>query len=185
MLWLSHDLLEELQDETFLHSSKLDESEESLLAFYESFNDFTVLNAGMSQKQALEDKIKWRWQEACTMNQELQEKLKHKKKTYKRWKQSQVTQQECGDIVQVCRDGVRKGEVHLVLNLVRDMKGNKKGFYAHSRSKKKTRENVDPLLNEVQLQVTRDMEKAKVVNALFPSIFSANTCQIKGLWERW
>lgn len=118
------------------------------------------------------------------MNQELLGKLKNEKETYKRWKQSQVNQQECGDIVQVSRDGVRKGEVHLVLNLVRDKKGNKKsnkkGFCVHSRSKKKTRENTDPLLSEVGLQVTRDVEKAKAVNALFPSIFIASICQIKG-----
>jgi len=51
------------------------------------------------------------------MNAELLGKLKHKKEAYVKWKQSQVTQQECGDTVQVHRDGVRKGEAHLVTDL--------------------------------------------------------------------
>lgn len=114
------------------------------------------------------------------MNKELVGKLKHKKEMYMRWKQSQVTQQERGDTVQVCRDGVRKGEAHLELNVVRDMKGNKKGFYMHTRSKKKTRENAGPLLNGAEHQVTSGVEKAKVLNAFFPSIFTGNVCQIIG-----
>ena len=80
----------------------------------------------------------------------------------------------------MCRNGVRKGEAHLVLDLVRDMKGNTKGFYMHIRSKKKTRENAGPLLNGAEHQVTRGMEKAKVLNAFFPSIFTSNICQIIG-----
>lgn len=40
------------------------------------------------------------------------------------------------DIAQICKDSVRKA--NLVLNLVRDTKGNKKGFYRYSSSKKST-----------------------------------------------
>lgn len=36
----------------------------------------------------------------------------------------------------LCRDVVRKAEVHLELNLTRDMKGNKKGFYGQFSSMK-------------------------------------------------
>lgn len=77
----------------------------------------------------------------------------------------------------MCGDGVRKGETHLLLNLLRDIKGNENGFCMHIRNKKKTRENASPLLNGIEHQVTRGMEKAKGLNA-FPSILTSNICQI-------
>lgn len=40
--------------------------------------------------------------------------------------------------------GVRKTKAHLELNLERDVKSNKKGFYRYIDSKKKTKENVGP-----------------------------------------
>jgi len=36
-----------------------------------------------------------------------------------------------------------------------------------------TRENVGPLLNEVDVLVTEHAEKAELQNAFFPSVFSA------------
>jgi len=45
---------------------------------------------------------------------------------YKRWKQRWV----------------REAKANLELNLVRDVKGNKKGFYKYINSKRKTRENA-------------------------------------------
>lgn len=39
------------------------------------------------------------------------------------------------DAVQLFRDGTRKPKAHLQLNLVRDMKGNKRGFYKYLSSK--------------------------------------------------
>lgn len=61
---------------------------------------------------------------------------------------------------------VRKAKAHLELNLARDVKGNKKGFYSYIDDKKKSRENFGLLLNGAQ-----DMEKAEVLNALFDSDF--------------
>jgi len=61
---------------------------------------------------------------------------------------------------------VRKAKVHRELNLAKDVKGNKKGFYSYRGDKKKTRENVGLLLNGAQ-----HMEKAEVLNALFVSDF--------------
>lgn len=58
-----------------------------------------------------------------------------------------MTQEECRDTVQVCRDGVRKAKAHLELKLARDVKGNIKGFSRYVSSKMKTRENVGLLLN--------------------------------------
>lgn len=49
---------------------------------------------------------------------------------------------------------VRKAKAHVELNLASKVKSNKKGFYGYTSSKKKTRENVDLLLNGARNLVT-------------------------------
>lgn len=44
---------------------------------------------------------------------------------------------------------------------------NNKGFYKYASDKRKTRENVDPSLKEVEDLVTKNMKKAEVLNAFF------------------
>lgn len=51
------------------------------------------------------------------------------------------------------------------MNLARDIKGNKNGFSKYKDDKRKTRENVGPLLKEMVDLVTRVMEKADVLTA--------------------
>ncbi|PKU42857.1 rna-directed dna polymerase from mobile element jockey-like [Limosa lapponica baueri] len=65
------------------------------------------------------------------------------------------------------------------LNLARDLKTNKKGFYKDMSNKRQTRENVGPLHNEMDNLVTEDMEEAEVLNAFFASVFTSKT----NLWE--
>ena len=50
------------------------------------------------------------------------------------------------------------------------MKGNKKGFYKYSSSKRKTRENVGLLLNGAGDTVAKDTEKAEVLKAFLASV---------------
>ncbi|KAK4807026.1 hypothetical protein QYF61_000355 [Mycteria americana] len=115
------------------------------------------------------------------MNMELLDKLKHKKEAYRRWKQGQVAWEEYREIVRAARDQVRKAKALILLNLARDVKGNKKS-YRYIRDKRKTRENVGPLQKEMGDLVTQDMEKAEVLNDFFASFFtgkfSSHTAQV-------
>ncbi|KAK4823788.1 hypothetical protein QYF61_006510 [Mycteria americana] len=72
-------------------------------------------------------------------------------------------------------DEVRKAKTQLELNLAKDVKDNKKSFYRYVDDKRKTRENVGPLLSKMWELVTRNMEKAEVLNAFFTSVFTSKT----------
>ncbi|GAB0204970.1 mitochondrial enolase superfamily member 1 [Grus japonensis] len=107
------------------------------------------------------------------MSKELLEKLKGKKKVYRMWKKGLATWEEYRNVIRVCRDATRKARAHLELNLARDVKDKKKGFFKYISSKRKTRENVGPLLNEVGALVTEDTEKVELLNVFFASVFTA------------
>jgi len=81
--------------------------------------------------------------------------------------------QEYMNIVRTCKEAIRKAKVHLELNLARDVKDNKKGFFKYISRKWKTRENVGLLLNEVSALVTEDTEKEDLLNTFFASVFTA------------
>lgn len=77
------------------------------------------------------------------------------------------------DIARICKDSVRNA--NLVLNLVRDRKGNKKGFYRYSSSKKKRLwENVG-LLNGAGDPVAKDTEEAEVLKTFLTSVFTGKS----------
>ncbi|KAJ7422844.1 hypothetical protein BTVI_12165 [Pitangus sulphuratus] len=59
-----------------------------------------------------------------------------------------ATWDEYKNIVRICRDATRTAKVHLELNLARDIKDNKKGFFKSISSKRKSKENLGSLLNE-------------------------------------
>ncbi|KAM9593774.1 uncharacterized protein ACIBXB_004867 [Morphnus guianensis] len=107
------------------------------------------------------------------MDKLLLDKLKCKKEAYSRWQQGQVAWEEYRETAQVARDKVRKAKALIELNLARDVKGNKKSFYRYTGDKRKIRENVGPLWMEMGDLVTRDMEKAEVLNDLFFFFFAS------------
>ncbi|CAM5174769.1 unnamed protein product [Natator depressus] len=106
------------------------------------------------------------------LNSEILADLKHKKEAYKKWKIGQMTREEYKNIVQAYRSEIRMAKSHLELQLARDVKSNKKGFFRHVSNKKKVKESVGPLLNEGGNLVTEDVEKANVLNAFFASVFT-------------
>ncbi|KAK4808500.1 hypothetical protein QYF61_005817 [Mycteria americana] len=93
---------------------------------------------------------------------------------HRQWKQGQATWKEYRDAARLCRDGVRKAKVQLELNLARDAKNNKKGFYRYINQKRKVKESVPPLMNKNDEIVSTNEEKAEVLNNFFASVFSGN-----------
>jgi len=71
---------------------------------------------------------------------------------------------------------VRKAKALTQLDLVRDVKGNKKAFYRYVSDRRQTRENVGPLQKEAGDLVTQDVEKAEVLNDFFASVFNSKCC---------
>lgn len=55
------------------------------------------------------------------------------------------------------------------MNLVKDVKGNKKGLYRQITSKKKNSEGMDPLINRLGDVVRKDMKRDEVLNVFLAS----------------
>ncbi|KFQ63342.1 hypothetical protein N334_13791, partial [Pelecanus crispus] len=112
-------------------------------------------------------------------------KLKNKRELHRQWKQGQVSWGEYRETTQLCREEVRQAKAQLELNLARDVKNNKKGFYKYINQKRKVKESVPPLMNKNGDLVSTDKEKAEVLNNFFASVFTGNLSphpsQIDGL----
>lgn len=96
------------------------------------------------------------------MNKELIDKLKEKK-VCEMWKKDLTIQEEYRNTVRTCGDATWTAKVLLEINLVLDQK---KDIFKYVSGKKKTWENVGPLLNEVGPLVT-GVEKENILNAFF------------------
>lgn len=66
-------------------------------------------------------------------------------------------------------------KAHSELNLAREMKGIKKGFYRCISCKRSMREYVNSLLNRAGELVTEDREKPEVLSAFLPFVFTGKT----------
>ncbi|KGL82736.1 hypothetical protein N309_03795, partial [Tinamus guttatus] len=106
------------------------------------------------------------------MGKELLGKLNEKKSMYAMRKKGQVTWEERRNAAREYRDATRKARAHLELELAKDVRGNRNGFYKYISSKRKTRENVGSLLNGEGALVTEDAEKAEFLTAFFASVFT-------------
>ncbi|KFR03253.1 hypothetical protein N306_07323, partial [Opisthocomus hoazin] len=108
------------------------------------------------------------------LRQEMLVKLRKKSELHRQWKQGLASWEEYREAARLCRDGVRKAKAQLELNLARDAKNNKKGFYRYVSQKKMVKESVPPLMSKTSKLVTADEEKAEVHNNFFASVFTGN-----------
>jgi len=88
-------------------------------------------------------------------------------------KKGLITWEEYRKTVRACRDATKKFKSHVELYLAKEVEDNRKGFFKYTNNKRKTRENMNLLLNEVGTLVTEDTEKVDLLNTLFSSVFIA------------
>ena len=82
--------------------------------------------------------------------------------------------------MKLCREKIRKDKAQLELNLATKVKENNNYFYEYINSKRRARENLHPLLDAEGNLVTKDQDKAEILNAFFDSVFNSRTCYTVG-----
>lgn len=68
-----------------------------------------------------------------------------------------------------------KARAQLELNVAKDVKDNKKGICKYINNRRKRKDNMGLLLNEGGTLVTKDVEKAELLNATFAMVFTGKT----------
>ncbi|KFQ50610.1 hypothetical protein N334_03009, partial [Pelecanus crispus] len=142
-------------------------TEQSWQIFKDTFHRAQELSVPKGKKSGKEGK------RPAWLSRDLLVKLKSKRELHRQWKQGQVSWEEYREAAWWCREGVRKAKAQLELNLARDVKNNKKGFYRYVNQKRKVKESVPSLMNKNADLVPTDKEKAEVLN-FFASVFTGN-----------
>ncbi|KAK4828141.1 hypothetical protein QYF61_023939 [Mycteria americana] len=79
---------------------------------------------------------------------ELWLELRKKRRVYDLWKKGRATQEDYKGVARLCREKIRKAKAELELNLATAVKDNKKYFFKYINSKRRAKENLQPLLGE-------------------------------------
>ncbi|KAK4807071.1 hypothetical protein QYF61_018412 [Mycteria americana] len=107
------------------------------------------------------------------LTRELWLELRRKRRVYDLWKKGQATQEDYKGVARLCREKIRRAKAELELNLAAAVKDNKKHFFKYISSKRRAKENLQPLVDGGGNTVTKDEEKAEVPNAAFASVFNS------------
>ena len=81
-----------------------------------------------------------------------------------------MTREDYRDAVCPCRNKICVAKAPLEFKLSSTVKDNQKGFLKHVNSKRRMRDNIDLLLDEVGHLTNRDVDKAEMFNAFFTSV---------------
>ncbi|KAK4821712.1 hypothetical protein QYF61_027784 [Mycteria americana] len=118
-------------------------------------------------------KMSWRGRRPAWLTRELWLELRKKRRVYDLWKKGQATQEDYKGVARLCREKIRRAKAELELSLAAAVKDNKKHFFKYIGSKRRAKENLQLLVDGGGNTVTKDEEKAEVLNAFFASVFNS------------
>ncbi|KAK4826962.1 hypothetical protein QYF61_012811 [Mycteria americana] len=107
------------------------------------------------------------------LTRELWLELRRKRRVYELWKKGQATQEDYKGVARLWREKIRRAKAELELSLAAAIKDNKKHFFKYISSKRRGKENLQPLVDGGGNTVIKDEEKAEVLNAFFASVFNS------------
>ncbi|KAK4827998.1 LOW QUALITY PROTEIN: hypothetical protein QYF61_022775 [Mycteria americana] len=91
--------------------------------------------------------------------------------------QGKGTQEDYKKVVRLCREKIRRAKAQLGINLATAIKDNKKCSYKYINIKRRAKENLHPFLDVRGNIVSKDEEKAEILNASFAAVFNGkNNC---------
>ena len=105
------------------------------------------------------------------LSRDLADLLWLKRKAYKEWRMGFTSKEDYSALVRSCRDQTRKAKAATELQLASGIKDNKKSFFRYVGSRRKSKGNIGPLLNQMGQLTTDAQEKANELNGYFASVF--------------